>query len=423
MEAITERCCGLDVHQATVVACVLVGKADRKPKKQIKTFQTVTKDLVALRDWLKSKKVTHVAMESTGVYWMPVYNVLEDYFEVIVGNAQHMKNVPGRKTDVCDAEWIADLLRHGLIRPSFVPPRPIRHLRDLVRYRTKLIQSQTAERNRLLKQLEIANIKLASFMSDVFGVSGQRMLHALIAGKTDLLEIARLAKGRLRSKIPLLTQALDGKLDDHHKFILSTQIRRLDQLKQDIEAVQLRIDEAIEPYRPAVELLKTIPGVDEVVAAAIVAEIGVDMSVFLSAHHLASWAGVCPGNNESAGKRRRTKVRKGNRHLRAMLVQAGLAASKTKGTYLRSKYYSLRARRGPKRAVMAIGHKIIIAAHHILSTNTPFQELGDAYLDKRSEQRLQRSLVRRLERLGFDVQLTKNDDTAAEEQSPMILSM
>lgn len=425
MEAITERCCGLDVHQATVVACVLVGRPDKKPRKHIKTFQTVTKDLEALRQWLGSKRVTHVAMESTGVYWMPVHNVLEDHFKVIVGNAQHMKNVPGRKTDVCDAEWIADLLRHGLIRASFVPPRPFRRLRDLVRYRTKLVQSRTAERNRLLKQLEIANIKLASVVSDVFGVSGRLMLDALVAGEEpDLLEVAKLAKGALRNKIPLLTLALDGKLDDHHRFILSTQLHRLDQIQQDIDAVQLRIDKAVEPYREAVELLKTIPGVNEVAATAILAEIGVDMTVFLSAHHLASWAGVCPGNNESAGKRRRTKARKGNRHLRTMLVEAAIAASKVKRTYFRAKYYSLKARRGAKRAVLAIAHKIIIAVYHMLKSNTAYNDLGDDYLDRRSEQRVQANLVRRLERLGYKVQLTKIDslEQAQDEQNPMIVS-
>src|SRR6516162_7402827 len=303
MQALIERCCGLDVHQETVVACLMIGAPGVRPSKEVRTFRTVTRDLEALRDWLAAEGVTHVGMESTGVYWRPVYAVLEGHFDLIVGNAQHIRNVPGRKTDVKDAEWIADLVRHGLIAKSFVPPRPMWEMRELLRYRRKLTESPPAERNRLLKLLETANIKLASIMSDVFGVSGRAMLRALIDGQASVEAMADLARGQLRRKRSDLILALEGRMEEHHRFLLATQLRRLEAIEQDIAALDLRINERLEPYRMPHALLMQIPGVDWLVAAVIIAEIGVDMGVFLSVYHLSAWAGVCPGSHESAGRR------------------------------------------------------------------------------------------------------------------------
>jgi transposase len=346
-------------------------------------------------------------MESTGIYWRPVYAILEGEFELIVGNAQHMKNVPGRKTDVKDSEWIADLVRHGLIKKSFVPPKPIRELRDLLRYRTKLVQSRSSERNRLSKLLETANIKLSSVATDIFGVSGMAMLKALAQGNVTPEQMADLARGVLRKKIPELQLALDGRVEEHHRFLLNIQIERLERMDADVACLDKRIEEKLEPYRDLHRLLIEIPGVDWVVAAVIIAELGVDMSVFVSTYHLASWAGVCPGNNESAGKRKTGRTRKGNVHLRTMLVQAAIAGSRNKGTYLRDKFYRLKARRGGKRAALAIAHKILVATYHILSTGVAYKDLGDVYLDQLSERRVTNNLVRRLERLGYDVKLER----------------
>jgi transposase len=407
MEAIVERCCGLDVHQATVVACLLVGQADEKPRKEVKTFATVTRELEALRDWLRSAGCTHVGMESTGVYWKPVYAILEGHFDLIVGNARYIKNVPGRKTDVKDAEWIADLVRHGLIRKSFVPAAPIRELRDLVRYRTKVVQSRTAERQRLLNLLETANVKLASIASDVFGVSGMLMVKGLLEGRMTAAEMAELARGKLRKKIPDLALALEGRMEEHHRLLLGLQIRRLEDIDGTLAELEQRIEQKLAPYRTEHALLSEIPGVDHVVAAVLIAELGVDMSVFPDPWHLSSWAGVCPGNHESAGKRRSGRTCKGNPHLRAVLVQAALAGAQTHGTYLRDKYYRLKARRGAKRAALAIAHKILVAAYHILSRHAHYRELGDAYLDQLSEKRVVNNLVRRLERLGYAVNIER----------------
>jgi transposase len=308
MQVIIERCAGFDVHQETVVACVLIGAPGEWPRKQVRTFRTMTRDLEALRDWLQELGVTQVGMESTGVYWRPVYAVLEGHFDLIVGNARHIRNVPGRKTDVKDAEWIADLVRHGLIAKSFVPPAPQRELRELLRYRRKLVESQAAERNRLLKLLETANIKLASVASDVFGVSGRAMLKALIEAIASAEAMADLARGQLRRKRDDLVLALEGRMEEHHRFLLATQLRRLEAAEQDIAALDDRIEAKLESYRVQHGLLMQIPGVDWVVAAVLIAEIGVDMSVFLSVYHLAAWAGVCPGNHESAGKQKSARA-------------------------------------------------------------------------------------------------------------------
>jgi transposase len=405
MQALIERCCGLDVHQETVVACLVIGAPDVRPSKEVRTFRTVTRELEALRDWLKAAGVTHVGMESTGVYWRPVYAVLEGHFDLIVGNARHIRNVPGRKTDVKDSEWIGDLVRHGLIAKSFVPPPPLRELRDLLRYRRKLVESQTAERNRLLKLLETANIKLASVMSDVFGVSGRAMLKALIEGRASAEAMADLAKGQLRRKRSDLILALEGRMEEHHRFLLATQLRRLEAIEADIAALDLRIVERLEPYRGPHALLMQIPGVDWLVAAVIIAEIGVDMSVFLSVYHLSAWAGVCPGNHESAGRQRSGRARKGNIHLRTILVGAAVSAARTKGSYLKDKFHRLKARRGPMRAALAIAHKILAAAYHMLAKGVAYHELGEAYLDQIQQNRTVANLKRRIERLGYHITL------------------
>jgi len=405
MQTLVECGCGLDVHQATVVACLLMVRKDGRVQKQMRSFGTTTRELLCLREWLLSQSCTHVAMESTGVYWKPVYAILEGGLEIVVANAQHVKKVPGRKTDVKDAEWIADLLCHGLLRSSFVPPKPIRELRDLTRYRRKLVESQAAERNRLLKLLESANIKLASVATDVFGMSGRLMLRALIEGKATPQEMAELAKGLLRKKIPQLELALEGKLEEHHRFLLKLQLHRLEAVEQDLTILEQRIQHKLEPYATQLALLDEIPGVDWTLAAVIIAELGVDMSVFQSVSQMASWAGVCPGNNESAGKRKSSRIPKGNMYLKTALVEASHAAAHTKGTYLRDKFFRLKARRGYKRAAVAVAHKISVAIYHMLSQQVSYNDLGDLYLDKLNKHHLTRNLVHRLERLGFTVTL------------------
>lgn len=406
MDPIIERCCGLDVHQAMVVACVLVGAAHQKSRKESRTFGTKTRELMALRDWLRERGVTHVGMEATGIYWKPVYAVLEDEFELIVGNAHHIRNVPGRKTDVKDSEWIADLLRHGLIAKSFVPPKPIRELRDLLRYRRKLVESRSAERNRLQKLLETANIKLASVASDVFGVSGMAMLKALVRGDATPAEMAQLAKKRLRQKLADLELALEGRVEEHHRFILEMQLARLEQADEHLSKLDARIEAKLAPYREHRERLVQIPGVDRVLSAVIIAELGTDMSVFKTVAHLAAWAGVCPGNNESAGKRKKGTARKGNVHLMTALVEAAHAASRKKDTYFKDKFFRLKARRGYLRAAVAVAHKILKAVYVILSTGSDYRELGASYLDAADARRVTSNLVRRLERLGYDVTIT-----------------
>jgi transposase len=405
MQTLVERGCGLDVHQATVVACLLIVLKNGRVQKQVRTFGTTTRELMGLREWLLSGGCTHVAMESTGVYWKPIYAILEGAFEIVVANAQHVKKVPGRKTDVKDAEWIADLLCHGLLRPSFVPPPSIRELRDLTRYRRKLVESRTAERNRLLKLLETANIKLASVATDVFGVSGLLMLHALVEGKATAQEMAELAKKQLRKKIPELELALEGKVEEHHRFLLRVQLRRLQAVEEDLGILEQRIQEKLKPYAAQFTLLQEIPGIDETLAAAIIAELGVDMGVFENVSQLSSWAGVCPGNNESAGKRRSSRIPKGNVYLKTALVEAANSAAKAKGTYLRDKFYRLKARRGYKRAAVAVGHKILVAIYHMLSHQVCYNELGDVYLDNLNKHHVTRNLVNRLERLGYAVTL------------------
>ena len=400
MHVVYKRCCGLDIHKRTVVACVLVPEG-----KQLRTFSTMTQDLLELRDWLQSLGVTHVAMESTGVYWKPVWNLLEGSFELALANAGHIKAVPGRKTDVKDAEWIADLLRHGLIRGSFVPDRVHRELRELSRYRTSLIQERTAEVNRVQKVLEGANIKLGNVASDVMGVSARAMLEMLVAGSTNAAQMAELAKGSLRSKLPELEQALQGVLGEHQRFLLAQQLAHIDFLDETIARLDAEIEERMRPFEGAVELLDEIPGVGKRVAQVMVAEIGTDMSRFPSARHLASWAGMCPGNDESAGKKRSSKTRKGNKWLRAALVEAAHAAGRKQNCYLSAQYHRLVSRRGKKRAAVAVGHSILVIAYHLLWIGARYEDLGGNYFEHSRRERVERRLVSRLESMGYKVTL------------------
>jgi transposase len=403
MDAIYGRCCGLDIHKKTVVACLIVPGPDGTPVKEIRTFGTMTDELLALADWLAAAGCTHVAMESTGVYWKPVWNLLEGGFELVLANARHIKAVPGRKTDVRDCEWIADLLRHGLLPASFVPDREQRELRELTRYRTALIRERAAEVNRLQKTLEGANIKLGAVATSVVGASGRQMLEALVAGETDAAALAELAKGRLRDKLPDLERALTGRVGAHQRFLLAAQLAHVDFLDAAIERVSAEIRERLRPFEAAVARLDTIPGVGERTAEVILAEIGADMGRFRTARHLASWAGMCPGNHESAGKRASGKTRRGSRWLRSALIEAAQAAARTKDTYLAAQYRRLAARRGKKKAAVAVGHTILVLAYYLLTRERAYQDLGVAYFDERDRQALERRLVRRLEGLGYKV--------------------
>jgi len=433
MEVIYERCAGLDVHKKTVVACRVSTKANGRKEQETCTFGTTTAELLQLLDWLQEWECTHVAMESTGEYWKPVYNILEGHLEVLLVNTRHVKGVPGRKTDVLDAEWLADLLRHGLLRGSFIPPREQRDLRDLTRQRRKLVEERASVVNRLQKVLEGANIKLASVASDVTGVSARAMLEAIVAGQAAPVTMAELARKRMRRKIAALEQALTGRVRDHHRFLLMHHLVHIDFLDEQIEKFNREIARRIEQQAPppptpsldepatesqvsgeedcplsyaqAVELLDTIPGVSRQLAEVIIAEIGTDMSRFPSADHLASWAGVAPGNNESAGKRRSGKTTPGNHALRKGLVQAAHAAKRTKNTYLKAKYHRIAARRGKKRAIVAVAHSILVSAYHMLSRRKLYRELGGNYFDKCKREFVVNRLVRRLQMLGYQVTL------------------
>jgi transposase len=405
MEAIIERAAGLDVHQGSVVACVIIGAAGRRPTKEVRTFGTMSRDLAALRAWLLDMGVTHVGMEGTGVYWQPVHAALEGAFTLIVGNAAHMRYVPGRKTEVKDAEWIADLVRHGLVQASFVPPPAVRVLRELIRHRKALVGNLVTERNRTLKLLESANIKLAGVMSSVFGVSGMLMLKALAEGGSAPAAMAELAKRRLRRKRDQLALALDGHLAEHQRFLLGMHLRRLEEIGRDLAEVEAAIGTAMRPFAAQQALLVTIPGVDALTAAAIVAEIGVDMAAFGTARRLAAWAGICPASHESAGKQKRRGTRKGNPYLKATLMTAAVCAARTRGSYLRDKFHRLRARMGTKKAAMAAAHKILVAVFHMLQRAVAFADLGADYLDGVDKHRTAKRLVRRLDALGYEVML------------------
>jgi transposase len=404
METMIARCCGLDVHKASVRACVRL-LVDGVVRELIETFGTTTSDLLALRDWLMAHEVTHVAMESTGVYWKCVYYVLEDDFELLLVNAQHIKHVPGRKTDTIDAAWIAQLLACGLLRGSLVPPPRIRELRDLTRYRKALIYERSRAVNRLHKLLEDAGVKLACVATDVMGASGRAMMHALINGNADADALAELAKGKLRKKLPALRKALEGRFGAHHAFLLERMLARIEDLEDDIDAICARVEEQIGPFEAAIELLRTIPGVERRTAEVIIAETGGDISAFPTAGHLASWAGVCPGQRESAGKRKSARTRKGSPWLRATLIESARAASRSKGTYLGERYRRLARRRGDKKAIIAIAHDILTATWHMLTTGEIYRELGPAIVSERDADNARRRAIRQLERLGHKVTL------------------
>jgi transposase len=405
MDVLHTNCAGLDVHKKTVVATVIVSKERGKPIKATRTFATMTGDLLAMSDWLMSYGVTHAAMESTGEYWKPVYNILEDNFEIWLVNAQHIKAVPGRKTDVKDSEWIAELLRYGLIRASFVPPKGQRELRELTRMRSSFVKERASLVNRLQKVLESANIKLASVASDVNGVSGKAILQAMIAGGSTPEQMAELAQGRLRRKRELLSQALKGYVKPQHRFMLSELVLQIDGIDETIAKFDEQIQESRHPFEEAIVLLDTIPGVARQTGEVIVSEIGIDMSRFPTADHLASWAGVAPGNNESAGKRLSGRTRKGNQALVSALTQAAHAASRKKSTYLHAQFHRLAGRRGKKKAITAVAHSILIIAYHMLKLKAPYYELGSDFFDKRNVQATTMRMVRRLEILGYKVNL------------------
>lgn len=407
MEVVHPRCAGLDVHKRVIVACRLTPGPRGHPVREIASFRTTTAGLLELSGWLAAVAVAVVAMESTGSFWKPVYNVLEGSFELVVVNAQHLKAVPGRKTDVRDAEWIADLLRHGLLRPSFIPERPERELRELTRYRTSLLQQRSAEVNRIHKVLEGANIKLASVATNVVGTSGRAMLEALIAGEVDPERLAGHARGRLREKHDSLVEALAGRFGTHQAFLLAAMLHHLDTIDELIERTSAEVAARLAPFEAELGRLQTVPGIGRRTSETILSEVGADMSRFPSSRHLASWAGLCPGNHESAGKSRSGRARKGSPWLRSMLVEAAKSASRSP-TYLGALYARLAARRGAKRATFALAHNLLVIAFHILSRGVEFKDLGPTYFDARDRERTFQRLTRRLEAMGYQVAAIPN---------------
>jgi transposase len=406
MDVLIEHCAGLDVHQATVVATVRV-PGDRGRQMVTETLGTMTPDLWALREWLQAYGVTQVALESTGVYWKPVYYLLEDAFTLRLINMQELKRVPGRKTDVKDSEWLAQLLECGLLRSSFVPPPPIRELRDLTRYRVQQVRDRAQEVNRLCKVLEDSGLKLTSVLTDVMGVSGRAMLTALIEGTTDPVVLAELARGRLRKKLPELQRALQGRFRRHPAFLIEQILAKIDFLDETLDRLMHEIEARLAPFGPALAALDTIPGVDRIGAISLLAETGGDMRHFPTAGHLCSWAAICPGQNESAGKRRSGRTRDGNRYLRAMLIQAALGAIHSKGTALQARYHRVKRHRGHKKAVVAVGHQILEIAYYVMRDGVTYQELGADYFDRRHAERAVRRHLRQLEALGYRVTIEK----------------
>jgi transposase len=409
MQVIHERCAALDVHKKMIVTTSMITQADGSVKAQTRTFSTMTVDLLALDDWLRSQQIEVIAMESTGIFWRPVFNLLEEGRQVILVNAQHMKAVPGRKTDVKDSEWLADLLRHGLLKASFIPPKPVRELRDLMRYRKILVQERADEVRRLQKVLETANIKLASVATDVLGKSGRSMLDALLSGQGNPEVLAELARGRMRSKLPDLRKALDGRVQSYHRVLLTGILAHIDFLEQSLAQLQAEMEPYLDPFEEAVELVQSVVGIGEIAAACIIAEIGTDMSRFASDKHLASWAGLCPGNKQSGGKRLSGKTTKGNPYLRAILCEVAWAISHTKDNYLSAFYHRMVRRHGKPKAIVALAHKVLVIIYHILQTKKPYTDLGVDHFDQQDRERLQRHHLHRLEQLGYTVTVTPKE--------------
>jgi len=405
MENVFPCCAGLDIHQKSVEACVRRLEPTGQLHHQTRHWGTMTRDLLAMADWMAAQGVTHVAMESTGVYWKPIYNILESRFTVLLVNARHLKQVPGHKSDVRDCQWIAQLLQHGLLKGSFIPPRTQRELRDLTRHRTQLVEEKTRTVNRLHKVLEDGNIKLASVATDILGVSGRAMLEALMEGQEDPVQLADLAQRQMRGKIPELEKALEGHLTEHHRFLLRLLWKELAQQEELIAELDRKIEEHTRPFANEIERLDAVPGVDRRVAEVVLAEVGSDVKPFPTHFHVASWAGMSPGNEESAGKRRRGRITPGNRWLKRTLVQAAWAASHTKNTYLASQYRRLAGRRGKKRALVAVGHSMLVIFYHMLKERTTYKNLGGDFFDRLEPERLTRYYVKRLKDLGHKVTL------------------
>ncbi len=404
METLHERCSGLDVHKDTVVACVRIASG-RTAHREVRSFSTTTSGLLKLHDWLQESGVTHVAMEATGIYWKPVWHLLESSFELVLANASHIKAVPGRKTDMNDATWIADLVAHGLIRASFVPPTPIQELRDLTRLRKQVVQEKNRHVQRIQKVLQDANLKVDSYVSDLLGKSGRAVLDALVEGHTSPDVLVSLTTGRLKASKDELREAFRGRVTRHHRFLLQLHLRQIDQIDRSIEELEAQARQAIEPFRHHVEQLTAMPGISVTTAHVILAEIGSDMSVFPSASHLLSWAGMCPRSDESAGKRRSTRLRHGAPWLKSTLVQAAWSAARKKDSYFRALFGRLKSRRGAKKAIVAVAASMLSTAYHLLRDGTAYQDLGPLYFDQLHRDRTAKNLVRRLQTLGFDVNL------------------
>lgn len=402
MEVLHARCAGLDVHRDTVVACCRL-MTDGAIQQDMRTFGTTTKELLALSEWLTAHAVTHVAMEATGVYWKPVWHVLDGHFDLVLANASHIKNVPGRKTDVNDAMWIADLLAHGLIRASFVPETRIQNLRDLTRTRKQLVRERASHVQRVDKIMQDANLKLGSVLTDIMGKSGRAILAAIIAGETDPEKLVRHVTTRVKAPREKIVEALRGKVTSHHRFLLELHLGQADALENAIDKIDEQVGERLETFRAAADRLTQIPGVSDVIAAAIVSEIGVDMTRFKTVAHLISWAGLCPRNDESAGKRRSNRLRHGAPWLKTLLVQAGWCATRAKNTYLQAQFLRLKARRGPKKAIMAVAASILTAAYHMLRDEKDYADLGADHFVKNDRVKTANRLLKRLGDLGFEV--------------------
>jgi len=412
MEILYSSCCGIDVHSKNLLACLI-----KDGKRQIRTFSTMTSDLLRMLDWLLENHCTHIAIESTGVYWKPVFNLFDGHLEVVLVNARHIKTVPGRKTDVKDCEWIADCLRHGLLRSSFIPPRHIRDLRELTRYRFTLVKELGSVANRIQMIAESANIKLSEVVSDALGVSSKAMLRALAGGESDVVKLSDYARGRLRSKKPQLRLALDGRLSETQRWVLAQHLDRYEELERSIRKAEEKIEEAVQtspdPFvGEAIELLDTIPGVGRRIAEIIVAEIGANMEQFPTGRHLASWAGMCPGNNESGGKRLSGKTTKGSKYLRAALVQAAWAATRKKDCFLALQFQRLARRKGRNKAAVAVGHSILVIVYYVMKRKESYKELGGNYIDHKQVEGQKKRLIRQLESLGLRVKVEEAGEAA-----------